>query len=306
MLLGILSFFILVIVLFSAWNFQSNIDVEDLKKEWTYSDSKFMEVVGMNVHYRITGEGKPLVLLHGTGASLHTWEDWTKELSTEYQIISIDLPGFGLTGKHYNNDYSIEAYITFLNSFLNKIGIDSFALAGNSLGGRIAWAYALEYPEQVKQLILIDPAGYPHVEEDPPLAFQLAKNPITSRLLLKVTPKFLFVKSIKDVYGNDDLITDELIDRYFKLYLRRGNRQAFIDRINQEYSNRTDELENIQMPTLIMWGKEDYWIPVSDAHRFKEKIPNAELIIYPKVGHVPMEEIPTKTAEDARIFLNQF
>ena len=305
-LFGILSFLVLAIVIFSALNFYSNIDVEDLKKEFTYADSKFVQVVGMNVHYRMTGQGKPLVLLHGTGASLHTWEAWTEQLSGDYQIISVDLPAFGLTGKHYNNDYSIQAYTTFLNSFLNKIGVSSFALAGNSLGGRIAWAYALEHPEKVKQLILIDPAGFPHLEQDPPLAFQLAKNPITSQFLLKVTPKSLFVKSLKDVYGDDDLVTEELINRYFKLYLRRGNRQAFIDRVNQEYSGRTDELENIKMPTLIMWGEADYWIPVSDAQLFKNKIPNSELIIYPKVGHVPMEEIPEKTAEDAHAFLEQF
>ena len=174
----ILAILFLVFSIYSFINFYSDLEVEILKKEFTYPDSKFINISGMDVHYRIIGQGKPLVLLHGTGASLHTWEEWGKILSNDFKVITLDLPAFGLTGPHFNNDYSIKAYSSFLDDFSNQIGLDSFALAGNSLGGRIAWAFALDQPEKVKQLILLDAAGFPNIEKSPPLAFQLAKNSV--------------------------------------------------------------------------------------------------------------------------------
>ena len=145
----------------------------------------------MPVHFRINGEGEPLVLIHGTGASLHTWESWTTILEKDFQIISLDIPAFGLTGPNLTGDYSLENYAHFLDSFLKKMRIEKFSIAGNSLGGAIAWKYATIFPEKIKNLILIDAAGYPRTKSLP-LAFRLAKNKTASKFLKTVTPKSLF------------------------------------------------------------------------------------------------------------------
>lgn len=285
-------------------HYHGDLSVDTLKEKYTYPDSKFVEIEGMNVHYRVTGEGPTLLLIHGTGASLHTWEEWTEILSPDFQIISVDMPAFGLTGMHPKNDQSIAMYTDFLKQFLDKIEVPKCHIAGNSLGGRIAWGFTLAHPEMIDKLVLIDAAAYP-VNKEEPLAFRLAKNPITSSLLTKITPKSLFKKSLLDVYGNDDLVSDDLINRYFELYLREGNRAAFVARVKHEYKDQTANIKNIQAPTLILWGKEDSWIPVQHAIRFNKEIVNSKLIIYDNAGHVPMEEIPQETALDTKAFLLQ-
>ncbi len=303
--IGFYGWFILsmLVLIYGGFNYYSNIPLADLKKKYTYEDSKMMNIVGMNVHYRVTGSGEPLVLLHGTGSSLHTWEEWTNQLSSQYQVISLDLPGFGLTGKHFANDYSIKAYADFIDIFLDKLGVTHINLAGNSLGGHIAWQYALDHSNRVKKLILLNSSGFQKEDADVSLAFRLANMPVINKLMLRVTPKSLVESSLEEVYHNDNKVTDELVNRVHSLQLRRGNRQAFIDKSSFEYADRSADLKNIQCPTLIQWGKHDAWFPQSWAKAFEAAIPNARLIIYDKAGHVPMEELPIETAQDAQQFL---
>jgi len=278
--------------------------LEELKAEWTYDNSKFIEVQGLPVHYRVNGTGEPLVLIHGTGASLHTWEEWTKILEKDFKVISLDMPAFGLTGPNQTGKYSLKYYAEFLDEFLSKIGVTSCHIGGNSLGGSISWRYAAMFPEKVKKLLLLDAGGYPSEEEkEPPLAFRLASNPILSKILLTVTPRSLFESSMKEVYHNDELVTEELIDRYYELYLREGNRQAFVDRVKNISYTDPSLIATITAPTLIQWGKTDEWIPVANAYKFQKDITGSEVIVYDNAGHLPMEEIPKKSAMDARAFL---
>ncbi len=299
---GIFMLFMMMII-YCGFNFYNNIPLEELKKQYTYEDSKIMNIVGMNVHYRVTGSGEPLVLLHGTGSSLHTWEAWTDQLSNQYQVISIDLPGFGLTGKHFANDYSIKAYTDFLDIFLDKLGVTKINLAGNSLGGHIAWQYALDHSNRVNKLILLNSSGFSKEDADLSLAFRLANTPVLNKFMLRVTPKSLVESSLEEVYHNDNKVTDKLVDRVHALQLRRGNRQAFIDKSSFDYADRSADLKNIQCPTLIQWGKADEWFPKRWAKKFETAIPNGRLIMYDKAGHVPMEELPTETAQDVLQFL---
>ena len=303
--IGFYGWFILsmLVLIYCGFNYYSNIPLADLKKQYTYEDSKMMNIVGMNVHYRVTGSGEPLVLLHGTGSSLHTWDEWTNQLSNQYQVISLDLPGFGLTGKHFANDYSIKAYTDFLDIFLDKLGVTHINLAGNSLGGHIAWQYAVDHSNRVKKLILLNSSGFQKEDADVTLAFRMANMPVINKLMLRVTPKSLVESSLEEVYHNDNKVTEELVNRVHSLQLRRGNRQAFIDKSSYEYADRSADLKNIKCPTLIQWGKHDAWFPQSWAKDFEAAIPNASLIIYDKAGHVPMEELPSETAQDAQQFL---
>ena len=300
----LLGFILLIIIGIMIWAYAPNKSVSDLKEKWGYDNSQFMAIEGMNVHYRISGSGPSVVLIHGTGSSLHTWEKWTAILEKEYQVISFDLPAYGFTGANPSGDYSLELCAKVLDELVTKLGIDSFSISGNSLGGAVSWRYATLYPDKVQKMILIDPAGFP-LDKAPSLPFKLAQSDFWSKLIKYFSPKFIIANSVKEVYHNDELATDEVIDRYYDMALCESNRQGFVDRIRNAKPVNSQLISTVTTPTLIMWGEEDTWIPVELAQQFKENIQGSELIIYKNTGHVPMEEIPEKTVKDAIEFLKK-
>lgn len=273
-----------------------------LKDKYAGPPSQFIMVDSLEVHFRDEGEGFPIVLLHGTAASLHTWDEWTDTLKQYYRVIRMDLPAFGLTGPSNNRDYSIASYTDFLNSFLSELNVAEFYLAGNSLGGRIAWNYTLKYPEQVKKLVLIDASGFP-MNGEPAFVFELAKTPIINQGFKYITPKSFIEKNLNEVYYADSLVTDKIVTRYHDMSLRPGNRQAFIDRAQTKFNDNVKRLSEISAPTLILWGEHDQWIPLEHAHKFDSAIANSELIVFDNAGHIPMEEQPKLTAEPVLRFL---
>lgn len=303
----VLYFFLLIVVIAGYFSFYKDIPVEKLKKEYTNKHSKFVEVDGMQVHYRVEGNGFPIVLLHGTAASLHTWDDWTSDLKKFYKVIRMDLPAFGLTGPNDNADYSIKAYTTFLHQFLQKVKVHQFHLVGNSLGGNIAWNYAAEHPEKVEKLILVDASGLP-TNKTQPAVFKMAKTPVLNSLFLFITPKFFIEKNIKEVYADDTKITDDLITRYHKMALRKGNRQAFIDRAKTDFKlgdkGNISKLKSVKTPTLLIWGAKDEWIPLANGKRMNSLLANSKLQVLENSGHVPMEENPKESLIILEKFLN--
>ncbi|MDA9087000.1 alpha/beta hydrolase [Polaribacter sp.] len=286
----------------------ADISLEELKKEYANEQSEFVEINGMQVHYRDEGTGFPIVLIHGTAASLHTYDAWTKQLSKDYRVIRLDLPAFGLTGPNKNADYSIESYTKFLSQFLEKIKVDKFYLAGNSLGGNIAWNYAAEYPEKVLKLILIDASGLPTFTPQPPI-FKMAKTPILNSLFLYITPKFIIRKNIEQVYADKLKVTDALVTRYHKMSLRTGNRKAFIERAKTDFNLAEKvnlvKLKSVKTTTLLIWGAKDTWIPLGNGKRMDSMLPNSKLVILENSGHVPMEENPKESLEFLKSFLNE-
>lgn len=280
-----------------------DIPLEQLLPAYATGASKFLDVQGMAVHYRDEGAGPPLVLLHGTAASLHTWNDWVSALSGRFRVIRMDLPGFGLTGPNPTGDYSIPAFVAFLESFRQALGLTRFALGGNSLGGEIAWRYAVAHPEQVTELILVDPAGFPI--ERPALVFTLARLPVLATLLSRLDPGPLVKKTLRDAYGDPTQVTPELFTRYRNLTLRQGNRAAFVAALQQPRPDRSADLSLVHVPTLLLWGTDDHLIPVGHAMRFAQAIHGAQLILYKGVGHVPMEEIGARSALDVQAFLEK-
>ena len=296
----IIAFLIVLIVL--IW-FGINPDksFDELAPIYAQSPSKFMDVSGQNVHYRDEGEGFPIVLIHGTGASLHTWDEWTKKLTETHRVIRFDLPAYGLTGMDSEKRYSLDDYRVFLDTFLNHLGVEKFHLAGNSLGGAVSWLYASHYPKKVDKLILIDPSGFPG--RSTPGVIQLAKTPLLNQFVRYVTPRFFIEKNLKEVYEDDRLITDELINRYWDLTRYSGNRQAFIDRAKLPTVDSSPRLQYIESPTLILWGDKDAWIPVENALKFDQAISQSTVVILPDAGHVPMEEFPLESVKIALDFL---
>jgi|TARA_B110000902_G_C14240409_1_gene562252 pimeloyl-ACP methyl ester carboxylesterase len=298
---------LIVIILLIKGAVFADISADDLKKEYANEHSKFIEIDEMQVHYRDEGKGVPIVLVHGTASSLHTWDAWTKELTKNYRVIRMDLPAFGITGPNKNADYSIKAYTAFLDQFLTKINVDSFYLVGNSLGGNIAWNYTAENPQKIEKLILVDASGLP-TNKPQPAIFKMAKTPVLSSLFLYVTPKFFIRKNIKEVYGDKSKLTDSLVTRYHKMALRVGNRQAFIDRAKIDFKLgakvNVDKLKSIQTPTLLIWGAKDTWIPLDNGKRMDRILPNSKLVVLENSGHVPMEENPIESLKILKAFLN--
>jgi pimeloyl-ACP methyl ester carboxylesterase len=214
------------------------------------------------------------------------------------------LPAYGLTGPNANNDYSMEAYSQFLKKFLDKINVKRCHLAGNSLGGGIVWNFALRFPEIAQKLILLDAAGYASKnKKGGALAFTIARTPVLNKLMRYITPRAIAEKTLRAAYFDQNKVSDTLIDRYFDMVLREGNREAFVARMTQKWDDNSAQIKTIAKPTLIMWGDHDNIIPVEMADLFTKDLPNDSLIIYKNVGHVPMEEIPTQSAKDALKFL---
>lgn len=298
----ILLAFLLGLIILVSVTFYSDIPVEELKEKYANEQSQFIDIDGLKVHYRMEGEGPNLLLIHGTAASLHTWDAWTEILKNDFRIFRMDLPAFGLTGPNVNRDYSIKAYTQFIKDFTEKIGLDTFSIAGNSLGGGIAWSFASQYPESIQKLVLLDASGIPDDKEDPAV-FKMARNPILGELFEYLTPKAFIKKNMKEVYYDDRKVTDELVSRYHEMALRKGNRIAFRDRAHVVNPDITDRLIKISAPTLILWGAADEWIPVENAYVFQERIPNTQLTILGNTGHVPMEESPIISASIVKSFL---
>jgi len=300
---------LLLVVGVCAIYWQNDIPLTTLKEKYANEASKFVEIDGMSVHYRDEGNASdtiPIVLIHGTGASLHTWEGWVQELKTEHRVVRMDLPAYGLTGPNPTGDYSQEFYAEFIHHFLTKIGVKQCVLGGNSLGGAITWAHALKYPETVRKMILVDAAGYPMQSKSVPIAFQMARIPVVKNLFKYVTPRSVVESSIKNVYVQKEKVTLALVDRYFELSLREGNREAFISRIGRGFSDDNYlNIKTLKMPTLILWGEQDLLIPLHVAEKFHQDLPDDTLVVLKNLGHTPMEEDAAQTVAVVKVFLKK-
>ena len=281
--------------------------MDELKLKYANIQSSFISVKNIDIHYRDEGnqtDSIPIILIHGTGASLHTFDDWTNKLKYSKRVIRLDLPAYGLTGPFVDRDYSILNYTSFLKEFLETLDIKQCIIAGNSLGGEIAWNFALEKPDIVKKLILINSGGFPSFSKSVPIAFRLAQTPVINKVVRFITPFFIVRSSVENVYFDKSKVTDSLVERYFDLCLREGNRQAFIDRLGIGKRNNYINISNIKQPTLILWGADDLLIPVENAYKFQNSLPNNKLVILENSGHVPMEENPFESIKHVIEFLN--
>ncbi len=308
--LKILAAVAIILVVIIGSLYRPDLSEAEAVQRYQTPESQFMEVLDARVHLRIRGTGPALMLIHGSFSSLHTWQPWEDSLSLEFTTISMDLPGHGLTGPNREGDYSQGYYTRIAFGIADQLGIDTFHVAGNSMGGNVAYSMALQQPERIASLILIDAAG-PPIRSNPkprsasgsPFIFKLLSTPVLSTMMVKCTPKFLFRSTLKDVYGDPELIMDQQVDRYYDLILRDGNREATLQRIRGRRSETPDGV--VTCPTFILWGAKDRWIPASTAERFHEAIPGSVVHVMEGTGHVPMEEQPTESMRSVREFLRQ-
>ncbi len=312
-----LSYAIILLVILAVGAFfylkTPDSDRETVLAKYTNQYSKFADNgKGMKVHYRDQGnkDGIPLMLIHGSSASLHTFEPMAKFLTDKYRIISLTLPGHGLTGAHPQDNYSFAGFAEAIDIVATELKLEKFALAGNSLGGWISWRYALKNKDKINALILLDAGGMPLREGEtlPPsnIAFRLSRYSLGRFLLSNITPRSLVKKALLQTVSVKESVTEDVVDRYYALVRLPGIRRASSlrrqARIERGFAVRAKE---IKAPTLVIWGREDRLVYVSAAQSFKERITDAQVIIYDNIGHLPMEEAPERTAKDIDAFLSK-
>lgn len=280
--------------------------VKELQPRWAPAPSVFVAVGDQMVHLRDEGprdDPLPIVLLHGTSDSLHTWDGWTQVLRQDRRVIRFDLPGFGLTGPSASADYSIDADVRFVVAVLDQLGIARCVLGGNSLGGQIAWQVALAEPQRVRKLVLVDAGGYPLPPREVPLAFRLAAYAPARVILEHILPRGLVLESVRNVYGDASKITPALVDRYYDMARRAGNRRALVQRLAIAAQDRSAHIRELALPTLVLWGGRDRLIPVQSGHWFARDIAGAQLRVFDELGHLPHQEDPARTVAEVQQFL---
>ncbi|HSW14236.1 MAG TPA: alpha/beta hydrolase [Solimonas sp.] len=304
---GLLLVLVLLLAGFIGLSWAPDVPVSQLQARWAKPPSQFVEIGGIKVHLRDEGpqdDAVPVILLHGTSSSLHTWDGWAAGLSKERRVIRVDLPGFGLTGPAPDGDYSIAAYMRFMEALFTHFGKEGYIVAGNSFGGRLAWESALSLSSWVQKIVLVDAAGYPPKSESVPLGFRVAQVPVLNQLADSVLPRSLIASSLRNVYGDPAKVSDELVDRYYDLTRREGNRKALVQRFEQAPSgDGSGRIRVLTLPTLILWGGRDRLIPPESATRFHREISGSELVMFDDLGHVPQEEDPQRTLQPVLGFL---
>jgi pimeloyl-ACP methyl ester carboxylesterase len=287
--------------------------VQTLVARWAPPPSDFLLVKGQLVHWRDEGprgDPLPILLLHGTSSSLHTWEGWVATLRKTRRVITFDLPGFGLTGpfagSYAPDDYRGDTSARFVLDLMDALNLSRVAIGGNSLGGEIAWRAVTLAPARFERLILVDAAGYAFTPGRVPLGFLVASVPLLNRIGEHLLPRALVAHSVASVYGDPSRVTDTLVDRHFELTLREGNRRALGQRMQQlELGVHAERIKTITTPTLILWGGRDRLIPPDTARRFAADIRASHVVMFDSLGHVPHEEDPALTLAPVLEFLSE-
>ncbi len=288
---------LLVVAAASLWT--PDRPLEALKARWATPPSQFIDLDGMQVHVRDEGprgDPTPIVLLHGTGSSLQTWQGWVDNLKGEHRVISLDRPGSGLTGPNPSGDYSMAYYAGFLDRLLDRLHVERAIVVGNSSGGYMAWRFAAAYPARVARLVLISPGGYPR-STPLPSGLRMAMSPAMSPILQHILPKSQVWKSARASYGDPSKVTPATVERLYEMALRPGNRKAVGQALRASYGNEKPEMINtVKAPTLILWGTKDTTIPPHPAaEAFHQRIAGSTLVMLPGDGHVSQEEDPQGT-----------
>jgi pimeloyl-ACP methyl ester carboxylesterase len=275
-----------------------------LEARYARPPSEFLPVAGLRLHVRDTGPraAPAVILLHGFGASLGTWDDWAQALETDHRVVRYDLPGFGLTGPDPSGDYSDARGCAVLLALMDRLGLARASIVGNSMGGRIAWTFAALHPERVDKLVLISPDGF----ASPGRAYGVApKVPLLMRALPYVLPSFMLRASLASAFANQAVLTAALFRRYRDMMLAPGVRRAIVALMGQQVLlDPVPLLRRITAPSLLIWGEQDGMIPIANAADYLRALPHATLDALPGIGHIPQEEDPASVSL-LRRFLDQ-
>ena len=289
------------LTLLSLWLWTPDLPRATLEARYLAAPADLRQVGPWQLHVRDSGppssapgksdaqtDAPAVVLLHGFGSSLQTWDIWAQGLAASHRVVRIDLPGSGLSPPDLANDYRDERSLQLLNALLDDMGLSSVSLVGHSMGGRIAWTFAAKFPERINKLVLVAPDGYAS------FGFEYGKPmevPATMGLMRHVLPKPLLRMNLQAAYAQPESLSDAVTTRYHDLILAPGARQAMLDRLAQTVLQEPGPLlRQIRAPTLLVWGEADAMIPVSNASDYLQAITGSRLVSWPQVGHLPQEE----------------
>jgi pimeloyl-ACP methyl ester carboxylesterase len=301
---GLLALIVIGVIALLAWGYAADVPVDELKAKYANSESEFVNLgKGLTVHLRDEGpkDAPAIILLHGSNSQLQTWDEWTRLLKSKYRIIRLDLPGHGITGPDPKNDYSLSASISVIERLAVNRKLTRFTLGGSSMGGGIAYSYAIKHPDRLDGLILVDAAGGPQsAAKKLPIGFRIMQTPVINSLATFITPRSIVEQSMHSAVKQADFINDAEIDLTWNMLRRPGNRAATIIRFT-DYNRRDPNptpVAPIHVPTLILWGDKDMLIPVTVVPWFEKQFPNHKTHIYKNTGHLPMQEVAVQSAND--------
>ena len=284
-----------------AWWFYAP-DLPRAQLEAAYAGD-YRTVDGVRLRLRDTGPraAPTVILLHGFGGSLDTWEPWANALSAHYRVIRFDLPGFGLTGADPTGDYTDARAMRIMTDLLDQMGVARADVIGNSLGGRLAWTFAATHPERVRRLVLVSPDGF----ASPGFAYGKAPDvPLMMKVLPYVAPRGLLRDNLAAAYARPQALSEATVTRYRDLMLAPGVRRAMLARMEQTVlRDPAPILARVQAPTLLLWGEKDGMIPISNAADYVHDVPHVTLVRLPALGHVPFEEDPGRSIGPVERFL---
>ncbi|BCF88274.1 alpha/beta fold hydrolase [Paraburkholderia largidicola] len=283
---------------------------DELKRRYTQTGSQFVQIMGADVHYIDEGAGdSTIVMIHGFASSLHTWNDVASAMARDHRVIRLDLPPFGVTGPLRGAGGTIETmnlptYRRFFDTFMQALGIARATLVGNSLGGLLAWDYAVRHRDAVDRLVLIDAAGFPMKL---PVYIGLFNHAPVRMSAPWWLPEAIIKSAVRNVYGDPRKIAPDVLRRYVEFFHGEGTREAIGKMVpTLDFADLdTGVLTSLDLPTLVLWGAKDRWIPPAHAAEFTRLIPRARSIMYEGLGHIPMEEAPQRVLLDLREFLAQ-
>jgi pimeloyl-ACP methyl ester carboxylesterase len=284
------------------------------ERELADKDSHFVDVNGVTVHYKEKGQGEPVyILLHGFGASQFSWREVMEPLSRSGRVIAYDRPAFGLTERPMDGDwtgtnpYSVQGNVELLEGLMDELGVDKAVLVGNSAGAEVAAAYALEHPERVQGLVLVDPAVGNGGDRFPQWAVSLMGLPQVRH----IAP--LLVRTIAGDRGNDTIrmawhdpsrIDPAVYEGYRKpLGANNWDKALYEFTIAANPVNYSGQLANLTMPVLVVTGDDDRIVPTKQSIQVSSEIPGAELAVLKDCGHVPQEECPDQFMTSVQAFL---
>jgi pimeloyl-ACP methyl ester carboxylesterase len=291
------------LVVLGWWLWTPDLDRGRLEARYLAAPGDMVTVAGWRLHLRDTGrrDATPVILLHGFGSSLETWDAWAEALARTHRVIRFDLPGNGLSPPDPAADYSDARSIELLLAVMGERGIQRASLVGHSIGGRIAWRFAAAHPERVDRLVLVSPDGFASP------GFAYGKAPDVPRLLglmRYVLPKPLLRMNLAPAYADPNRVTDDLVGRYHDFLRAPGARQALLDRMRQTVLvDPQPLLAAIRAPTLLVWGESDAMIPIANSADYLKALPDARLARFPGAGHLPQEEAAAASLAAVSAFL---
>lgn len=264
-------------------------------------------IAGLRVRYVRTGRGPAVLLVHGLASSLYTWKDILGPLSKSHEVVAVDLPGFG--GSDLPPDLTADVFPRVVVGLMDHLGLAKASLVGHSLGGAVVTLIAADSPGRVDRLGLLDAAGFDLAPDDRPWLLRLVGSDAGGVLARLPRKRLLVTLGLRQVFFRPDRVTPERIDEYLAPLERPGAVESLRSLLGARgfgpFSSFGDVAARVRAPTLVVWGREDAWIPLADADRFQAAVSAARKVVLENCGHVPQEELPAEVSTLLEEFLTE-